>query len=264
DMALQPLGVKLRCSSWGQVAGIYERDLKRGRLFLRTSTPIPLGRELRIDLVLPSGTVASIEGRVAHIIPPGGRGPGADIVLTKTPPSTRYLIESALEVAAAQPAQDESGLVEEPQAAAAEQELIAALEEEVRSLRGMNPFQVLGVPYDADDESIRQAFVELSKKYHPDRFARFESERGRRLASEVFMAVRDAYRRIGDAKGRAFVRSQMSKSPARRDATPIFGVPTSRAVTPVQGVPIPGLERDPAAPVAPIEVERTGRPYPAP
>src|SRR5262249_47180603 len=56
----------------------------------------------------------------------------------------------------------------------------------------------------------------------------------------------------------------MSKSPARRDATPIFGVPTSRAVTPVQGVPIPGLERDPAAPVAPIEVERTGRPYPAP
>jgi tetratricopeptide (TPR) repeat protein len=264
-MASQPLGVKLRCSSWGQVAGIYERDLRRGSLFLGTATPIPLGRELRIDLVLPSGTVASIEGRVAHAVPSSDRGPGVIIVLTKIPPSTLYLIESALEAAAAQPAADDAGLVEEPWAAAAEQELIAALEAEVRGLRAMNPFQVLGVPYDAEDQSVRLAFVELSKRYHPDRFARFESERGRALASEVFMAVRDAYRRIGDPRGRALVRAQIGNRTTRRDATPIFGVPVARVSTPVQGVRLPPSgERDPAAPIAPIEPERSGQPHAAP
>src|SRR6266702_1495952 len=213
-MASQPLAVKLRCTTWGQVAGLHERDLKRGKLFLRTPTPISLGREVRVDIVLPSGTVAAIEGRVAHVVPPGENGPGVELVLTKVPPSTLYMIESALE-AAARPSPDEAALADEPQTGAAEAELLTSLEDELRGLRGMNPFQILAVPYDADDEAVRKAFVDLTKKYHPDRFARFESERGRALASEIFVTVRDAYRRIGEAGGRALVRSQIGKGPTR-------------------------------------------------
>src|SRR5215831_8182116 len=98
-MALQPLAIKLRFTSWAQISAIYERDLKRERLFIKTQSNIPLGREVRVDLVLPSGTVATLEGRVAHVVGPGGpgeRGPGVELILTKVPPSTLYLIEAAL------------------------------------------------------------------------------------------------------------------------------------------------------------------------
>src|SRR5215470_12782983 len=105
-MAAQPLAIKLRCVSWGQVSAIHDRDLKRGKLFLKTSTAVPLGREMRVDLVLPSGTLVTLEGRVAHNVPPGGRGPGIELVLTKVPPSTIYLIESALRAASTPPPEE--------------------------------------------------------------------------------------------------------------------------------------------------------------
>src|SRR5215467_6398978 len=95
-MALQPLAIKLRFTSWAQISAIYERDLKRERLFIKTQTSIALGREVRVDLVLPSGTMATLEGRVAHIVPPGDRGPGVELILTKVPPSHQHLHQPAL------------------------------------------------------------------------------------------------------------------------------------------------------------------------
>jgi curved DNA-binding protein CbpA len=33
-----------------------------------------------------------------------------------------------------------------------------------------NPFVVLGVPADADHETVRSAYARLAKQYHPDQF----------------------------------------------------------------------------------------------
>ena len=72
---------------------------------------------------------------------------------------------------------------------------------------------MLGVGYEATDADVRAAFGELTKRYHPDRFARYESTELRQIAAEIFILIRDAYRRLGDDASRA-------PGAARRSAGP--------------------------------------------
>ncbi len=282
-MAAPPLAIKLRCTSWEQLARLHERDLARGALFLKSQKPPPIGTEMRIDLTIPSGTTITLEGRVARLVTAGDRGAGVDLMLAKIPASDRWVIESALASAgfpvksheAPQPpkASKPAGApvagdlpvdipievddpVEEPEAAAAEFDLVQALEAELAGLRAMNPFQVLGVTYETDDGGVRAAFNELTKKYHPDRFARYESETARALAGEIFILVREAYRRLGDAQARAGARAAMKGQPppsgargAGRAMTPVAGVPV-RAAPPAPGAGAPMPPPLPAPPQA--------------
>jgi hypothetical protein len=253
--------IKLRCTTWGQLAAIYERDLKRAALFVRTSAALPLGREVRVDIIMPTGSVVAVEGRVAHVVPPGGggRGPGLELVLTRLPPSGMWLIESALARAGGAQVAEGTGSersvddrLPDEQTARAEEELIAALEAELRAFAAMNPYQILGIAAGAGEPEARAAFAELSRRYHPDRFARFESGRAQRLASDVFVLLREAYRRIADAADRP--------RPAPR-ATPMRGTPIPPAIatrgTPARGASVP--ERP-----APLPPPPPGPPRPAP
>jgi curved DNA-binding protein CbpA len=54
-------------------------------------------------------------------------------------------------------------------------------------------YQILGVPEDADEETIKKAFRELAKKYHPDRGG----------DAEKFKKIVEAYRVLSDKKLRA-------------------------------------------------------------
>ncbi|MBI4510907.1 MAG: DnaJ domain-containing protein [Deltaproteobacteria bacterium] len=260
-MAATALAVKLRCSSWEQLASIYQRDLKRGAFFLRTQKPPSIGTVIKLSLCLPSGSVIHLEGQVSRHVTPNmsqTQSEGVELTLGTLPASVLWVIESALQAAAkglgasgpraapvqvpassrvpatpamqgpaqgqpearSQPAParraaapDEEIPIfvatEEPEAAAAEADLIRALHAELESLRRMNPFQVLAVRYEANDIEVKEAFGELSRKYHPDRFARYESEDARSLAGEIFILVRDAYRKIGDAAARATTRATL-------------------------------------------------------
>lgn len=57
----------------------------------------------------------------------------------------------------------------------------------------MNPYEVLGVPRDADDETIKKAYRELVKKYHPDRYKDNPLED---LAKEKLQEINEAYDKI--------------------------------------------------------------------
>ncbi|MCA9679975.1 MAG: DnaJ domain-containing protein, partial [Myxococcales bacterium] len=244
-MASAPISIKLRCASWQQLASIYKRDLARSAIFLRTSSPPALGTPVRIDLTLPSESMVVLSGVIAKHIADGemeGRGPGVDVRLNTIPQSAMWLIETALAAAqkegsrvtrlatsappAAAPAAGgadrtpvprrapaaeprDAALSDGTDLAAAETELIGALTSELDSIRRLNPFQVLGVGYDTTDAAVRQAFGELTKRYHPDRYARFQSPEIRSMAAEIFILIRDAYRRLGDGAARASAVAQL-------------------------------------------------------
>jgi hypothetical protein len=231
-MSAPPPSIKLRCTSWQQLAGIYRRDLTRGAIFLKTGRPPPIGTAVRIDLTLPSESVIALSGAVeAHVGEGGlgGRGPGVDIKLTAVPQSAMWLIETALAAHREQaqltpmpgklpsaPRTPEATLEGDGDVAQAEEQLVSALAAELSSLQQLNPFQVLAVGYQASDDDVRRAFAELTQRYHPDRFARYASSELRQMAAEIFILIRDAYRRIGDEASRATARAALPASTAAR------------------------------------------------
>ncbi len=225
--------VKLRCVSWRQLQAIYDRDLTRGGFFLKSKQPPPVGTPIRIELTLPSESTVTLDGTIREHIAAGGlegRGPGIDLALTQVPQSVMWMIESALDAARANEAnptrkmspltsvQDEvtrpgvERALEEGEAVVqAADDLIAALADEYESMRKRNPFQQLGVGYDTTDDEVRNAFGELTRRYHPDRFRRFQSHHAHVYASELFILIRDAYQQLKDAAGRARILARLER-----------------------------------------------------
>jgi hypothetical protein len=210
-------------------------------MFLKASTQPAIGTIVRIDLELPSATVIELQGTIIqHVVDPQ-RGTGVDLKLEPLPTKSVWMIESALAAENKVRAQTGSEATPPPapvrattisdgeDVSAAEAELIRALEAEVESLRKLNPFLVLGVGYETTDDDVRHAFGELTKRYHPDRFARYQSAKLRQVAAEIFILIRDAYRRLADDKGRQQVLATLkTKVPARPQSEP-------RAATPPRG-----------------------------
>jgi len=257
-VSLAPINIKLRCGSWQQLANIYRRDLSRHAIFLKSSTPPPIGTPVRIDLTLPTESMIVLAGVVHEHVPEGGlggRGPGVDIKLNTIPESALWLIETALASAQKQTTSTstpaiEAGVDDSQDLAQAEDDLLSALTSELDSLRKLNPFQILGVGYEATDADVRAAFAGLTKRYHPDRFTRYTSQELRGMAAEIFILIRDAYRRLGDQASR-------SKVLQTTGARPSVKVPTLRMP------PSPSLPSPPMAPVA-SRPAVGGRPPPIP
>ncbi len=274
-MAVAALSIKLRCASWQQLATIYKRDLSRGSMFLKASTPPALGTAVRIDLTLPSASVVVLTGVVDKHVNDPQRGAGVELKLAPIPSGTTWMIETALAAEAKVRAPTSPGgesrnatgpvpaITEGAEVAEAEVELIRALMSEADSLRKLNPFLVLGLGYEATDADVRAAFGELTKRYHPDRFARYQSTELRQVAAEIFILIRDAYRKLGDEAARAQVLASLGRQTRAtpraatqgagpppiprstqkiptKDDSPSGGSP--RVITPPVGVPIVGAQ----------------------
>ncbi len=206
-------------------------------MFLKASTQPPLGTLVRIDLELPSATVIELSGVIVkHVVDPQ-RGTGVDLALEPLPTKSVWLIESALAAENKVRTSSQSDAVptdplpksssgpvrridEGGDVAQAEDSLLRALEAEAESLRKLNPFLVLGVGYETTDSDVRAAFGELTKRYHPDRFARYQSQKLKQIAAEIFILIRDAYRRLADADGRAQVLATLPRTPQRAQTQP--------------------------------------------
>jgi len=246
-MAEAALSIKLRCASWQQLATIYKRDLSRGSMFLKASTQPPIGTLVRIDLELPSASVIELQGTIVkHVVDPQ-RGTGVDLQLEPLPTKSVWMIENALAAESkvrgdaptmATPPTRAPTLSDGEDVSAAEVDLIRALEAEAESLRKLNPFLVLGVGYETTDADVRHAFGELTKRYHPDRFARYQSPKLRQIAAEIFILIRDAYRRLADEKSRQQVVATLGhRVPTRAQTQPRGSGPAPAPVRTAGGMP---------------------------
>jgi curved DNA-binding protein len=79
----------------------------------------------------------------------------------------------------------------------------------------MNYYLTLGIPMDADDESIRRAFRVLARRYHPDA--------GSGSSAEKFCQICEAYEALRDPARRARYDSCLQARP--RSTRPIVVEP---------------------------------------
>ena len=254
-----PPTIKLACSSWDQLEVLLESDLKTGVFRLRLAKQPPVGHPVRIDLGLPSGQSVTIGGQVKRHAPEHddpARGLGVEVLITHFPPDALFLIESSLSAARerARAAEDASDLSQPPdpdtwndkvarefdplptdptsgpKSAPVGAELVAALRAEKLSLEAQTPFEQLGIGPDATDEDVRAAFLRATRRYSPDQLSRYPGDESRALAGEIYIILRDAWRRVHDANARDLTRAQLRQE---RGAPSVRSIPFPPVTTPV-------------------------------
>jgi tetratricopeptide (TPR) repeat protein len=205
---------RLKCPSWEQLEAIYERDIRRGALALKSPNPPPIGSRVNVELILPSGTALPLTGLVTmHRRDTAGASMRIEIQL-QFAPGDLWMIESGIaaarrarqappEAPASEPVSGDieveiEDMPEDVETATAENELAVALQREFDTLKGKPPHQILGIAKNAAPEAAREAFTQLSKRYHPDAYARFTNERLWSLAGELFIMVSDAFTAVAE------------------------------------------------------------------
>ena len=78
----------------------------------------------------------------------------------------------------------------------------------------MNPYEVLGVSENADDETIKKAYRELVKKYHPDKYVNNPLSD---LAAEKMKEINKAYDMLTNKSAPSNTRTGYGGSYASRD-----------------------------------------------
>jgi len=98
-----------------------------------------------------------------------------------------------------QPAVDAASLEDVDLEPSRKQEIL----ETERALEYQNHFELLGVPVGADTDSIRRAYHELSRKFHPDRFFKKDLGSFRGRVERIFRRLNEAHSTLADPTRRA-------------------------------------------------------------
>jgi hypothetical protein len=112
--------------------------------------------------------------------PPSVRPPkAASTTRPKTPPPAPAVAPSA----APAPSNNSAEL----------KQIAAELRAELTKIQGKTAWTALGLEADAPLDSAKEAFLRMSKRFHPHKFARYDSPELSNLATEVFIAYKRSY-----------------------------------------------------------------------
>ena len=216
--------LQVRCTTWEQVEVFRTRKLRNGRLLsMKVPFTSEVGATVTLNLELPNQVVIAIDGTVLRSVPvetdskktwlevelfgfteeivdqihrmAAGEPPEAELILEEdTPPAP----PPPRRVTGTYPALDELPVDERV--------LFQQLTNELRRLRSLAVHEVLGVERDADAEQIRQGWMKLVRRHHPDLVARRNAPAITHLAEELMILANRAYDRLRSAlvaEGRA-------------------------------------------------------------
>lgn len=79
---------------------------------------------------------------------------------------------------------------------------LAALRQQLATLKEQNHFERLGLKQDAEGSAVKIAYFRLAKLYHPDTLPPGASPEQEKLTADIFAAIGDAYRVLSDDKSR--------------------------------------------------------------
>jgi hypothetical protein len=106
--------------------------------------------------------------------------------------------------------------------------------ERFQALPGQNHFEVLGVQPGCSDADVKQAYVALVRRYHPD----VRRDRGlndlRDVLEGIFIRIGEAWEVLGDPRSRAAYELRFPRPFPREAAAPGAPVPPSGPVGPVE------------------------------
>lgn len=203
--------VEVRCPSWGQFVKLYTDNISAGGLFIQTGSPQPIFTDIEVRFSLPGERTLSLDAWVAHTrsvqrAEAEGTVPGMGVEFHDIDENKQEQIRALLEMAK----RDELGekpptkprekqAKESRQTSSAEKEVLQRLRSELAALSDLGDFAVLGLDEEADKSAIREAYFKFSKRYHPDLFARYGDPEIRKAVTEIFIRMKQAYDRLGDA-----------------------------------------------------------------
>jgi uncharacterized protein (TIGR02266 family) len=207
------LAVRMKCATWADYLELHTSNLSRGGLFVPSRMTAPVGTELAIELTLPNGTVVELPGEVVRVSDgDGAQVAGLAVMFAPLDADTQRALEEALKLAktsagppappppqrkrpppppaplpkAGAPAPPPKAVAPPPPKAVAPRPPEArapkfadaveqALLDELARRLELRPHEQLGVPPDASDADIEEAYTRLKERYAPTIFARYGS-----------------------------------------------------------------------------------------
>jgi len=212
-------GYSLYCEIDGSPVTLLAEDLSTAGFFVQTTTPKPMDHELEIFVRSSVGELFAL-GQVVQVVDSSrakaeGRRPGYGLLFTSLEDDQRAFIGLTLDAldrwqrarakaeAAARlatraapnrPPTIPSLKPPAPTTTAVELKQIASdLRAELAKLQGKTAWTALGLEPDAPLDGAKEAFLRASKRFHPHKYARHNSDEVTKLATEVFIAYKRSY-----------------------------------------------------------------------
>jgi hypothetical protein len=212
-------GEGLYCEIDGSPVTLLAEDLSTAGFFVQTKTPKAMDRELRIFVRSSLGELQA-RGQVVQVVDvkrasAENRRSGYGLLFTSLEDDQRAFIgltldalerlhrakaqEEAKAAAAAARARPSvrapSVKVTSPKPAPSHaiNQIAAELRAELTKLQGKTAWTALGLEADSPLASAKEAFLRMSKRFHPHKFARHDSAEITTLATEVFIAYKRSY-----------------------------------------------------------------------
>ncbi len=243
----------IELQTWSELVTLYERDISCGGMYVETRDVPERDAEVTVRLVLPDDTgTIDFDGRVVHVVTEDQAGaglqvPGFGLQFRGLTPDRRKVLEALIEQAeavmsdpSAQPPRVRGrALTPVPGLASgyritlsdSERRRLTEARAELIAIDKRSDLQILGLRTAPDRAQLRRAFDQLAQRWHPSVAHRDAPPEMRSLATEIFLRIERAYRRVSESPRLASA-ARTGQGPSPRRAAPERSAGPSPASSP--------------------------------